>query len=612
MLMIYRYKMFNVSFLLIAVAALVGADFYSAKYDDFDINPLLENDRILMNYLKCFLDRGPCTAEAKDFKKAIPEALQTTCGKCTPKQKYLIRTVIKAVMEKHPKSWEELIDKYDKGRSYRDNFNKFLSEKDKYTINVIDEDFESVVNNWVVQLTDSDTDDEGQQNITLNQLMSLEPYVVVSKTEDDCELSDHNSASECSDTSSDDEYQQIQPIRTKHVKKMVTKYIFVCLIGSVVASDRYTDKYDNIDLDEILDNRRLLVAYANCILDKGKCTPEGRELKEHLQDAIENNCMKCTASQEKGATKIIDHLIKHENEIWQELIEKFDPEGKWRRKYEERAREFGIVYERRNLVFGYVIIKVSDSSINENAVMKLFVAFLLVAVALAAEDKQYTDRYDDINVEEIIQNKRLLGTYFKCVLDQGRCTPEGKVLKEHIKDALQTGCTKCTDTQKDKARIVLQYIHDHESETFDAIKKKYDPDNQFNDVFESFLNKSDHIMKTVAIFFLLIAVAVCEKYTDRYDEINVEEVLANDTLFGAYHKCITDKARCTPEGRELKEHMKEAIETECAKCTETQKKKAHIVIIHLINKKPEHWAEVCQKYDPNHTKCAKYEQKYRN
>lgn len=46
-----------------------------------------------------------------------------------------------------------------------------------------------------------------------------------------------------------------------------------------MAEEKYTDKYDNIDLDEILSNKRLLMAYVNCVLDKGKCSPEGKELK---------------------------------------------------------------------------------------------------------------------------------------------------------------------------------------------------------------------------------------------------------------------------------------------------------------------------------------------
>ncbi|XP_038211417.1 ejaculatory bulb-specific protein 3-like [Zerene cesonia] len=117
-------------FILLLSSTLILADFYSPRYDDFDIQPLLENNRILIGYTKCFLDQGPCTPEAKDFKKAIPESLETSCGKCSPKQKQLIRTVIRAIIDNHPDVWEQLVHKYDKDKKYRDTFNKFIESND--------------------------------------------------------------------------------------------------------------------------------------------------------------------------------------------------------------------------------------------------------------------------------------------------------------------------------------------------------------------------------------------------------------------------------------------------------------------------------------------------
>jgi hypothetical protein len=43
--------------------------------------------------------------------------------------------------------------------------------------------------------------------------------------------------------------------------------------------EKYTTKYDNINVDEILESDRLRDNYVNCVLEKGKCTPEGTELK---------------------------------------------------------------------------------------------------------------------------------------------------------------------------------------------------------------------------------------------------------------------------------------------------------------------------------------------
>lgn len=65
--------------------------------------------------------------------------------------------------------------------------------------------------------------------------------------------------------------------------------------------------------------------------------------------------------------------------------------------------------------------------------MKTFVALCVVACAgltfARPDGEHYTDKYDSINIDEIIGNRRLLVPYVKCVLDQGRCAPEGKELK---------------------------------------------------------------------------------------------------------------------------------------------------------------------------------------
>ncbi|XP_028163097.1 allergen Tha p 1-like [Ostrinia furnacalis] len=103
------------------------------------------------------------------------------------------------------------------------------------------------------------------------------------------------------------------------------------------------------------------------------------------------------------------------------------------------------------------------------------------------DEKKYTDRFDDINIEEIIANRRLLVPYLKCVLDKGRCTPEGKELKAHVKDAMQTACEKCTDKQKTGARKVVNHIRDNEKEYWEELINKYDPKGEFKTIYEPFL-----------------------------------------------------------------------------------------------------------------------------
>ncbi|XP_063540201.1 allergen Tha p 1-like isoform X3 [Cydia strobilella] len=115
---------------------------------------------------------------------------------------------------------------------------------------------------------------------------------------------------------------------------MMKYFVLLCVASLALAEEKYTDKYDNIDLDEILDNKRLLQAYVNCILDKGKCTPEGKELKDTVKDAMTTSCEKCTEQQRKGARKVVKHLKENEPEYWTQMKAKYDPGDKYQESYE--------------------------------------------------------------------------------------------------------------------------------------------------------------------------------------------------------------------------------------------------------------------------------------
>ncbi|KAL4715008.1 hypothetical protein ACJJTC_003159 [Scirpophaga incertulas] len=108
------------------IAMVLAADKYNTKYDNFDVETLISNDRLLRAYINCFLEKGRCTPEGSEFKKVLPEAVATTCGKCTEKQKLNIRKVVKAIQQKHPKQWEELVKKNDPTGTHRADFDKFI------------------------------------------------------------------------------------------------------------------------------------------------------------------------------------------------------------------------------------------------------------------------------------------------------------------------------------------------------------------------------------------------------------------------------------------------------------------------------------------------------
>ncbi|KAJ8983040.1 hypothetical protein NQ317_013245 [Molorchus minor] len=60
--------------------------------------------------------------------------------------------------------------------------------------------------------------------------------------------------------------------------------------------------------------------------------------------------------------------------------------------------------------------------------MRVFLVLAAVLVAVSCEEK-FTNRYDNVDLENILQNDRLLKNYVYCLLDKGRCTTDASELK---------------------------------------------------------------------------------------------------------------------------------------------------------------------------------------
>lgn len=118
--------------------------------------------------------------------------------------------------------------------------------------------------------------------------------------------------------------------------------LFFLAVAVVLAEDKYTTRYDNIDLDTILASDRLLKNYINCLLEKGNCTPDGKELKESLPDALQTDCNKCSEKQKKGTEKVVRFLVNKKPETWELLKKKYDPSGVYTLKYVDEAKKQGI------------------------------------------------------------------------------------------------------------------------------------------------------------------------------------------------------------------------------------------------------------------------------
>ncbi|KAL3285563.1 hypothetical protein HHI36_000093 [Cryptolaemus montrouzieri] len=111
-------------------------------------------------------------------------------------------------------------------------------------------------------------------------------------------------------------------------------YSGVPINRNVRETETYSTKYDDVDVDAILASARLLKNYVNCLLDKGGCTPEGKLLKEYLPDALLTDCSKCSKRQKQIAGTVFSYLLQNHKDYWNQLLEKYDKDGTFRKRHE--------------------------------------------------------------------------------------------------------------------------------------------------------------------------------------------------------------------------------------------------------------------------------------
>ncbi|XP_049817282.1 ejaculatory bulb-specific protein 3 [Aethina tumida] len=94
------------------------------------------------------------------------------------------------------------------------------------------------------------------------------------------------------------------------------------------------DQVPQLNLDLILQNDRLLTSYANCLLDKGKCSASGLSLKKRLPEAIKTGCGDCSKEEKEYAKQIVKFLVKNKKPMLEEILKKYDPNGTYKAKYQ--------------------------------------------------------------------------------------------------------------------------------------------------------------------------------------------------------------------------------------------------------------------------------------
>ncbi|XP_060528921.1 ejaculatory bulb-specific protein 3-like [Cylas formicarius] len=88
-----------------------------------------------------------------------------------------------------------------------------------------------------------------------------------------------------------------------------------------------------------------------------------------------------------------------------------------------------------------------------------------------------------------------------------------------------------------------------------------------------------------------------ETYSSKYDNVDVDAILASERPTTNYLNCLLNKGPCTPEGSTLKNHLSDAIATECEKCSAAQKKIAGKILSHFLLKRRKDFGVLLNKYD---------------
>jgi hypothetical protein len=94
--------------------------------------------------------------------------------------------------------------------------------------------------------------------------------------------------------------------------------------------------------------------------------------------------------------------------------------------------------------------------------------------------------------------------------------------------------------------------------------------------------KFSFIFRVIAVAIVFVAIATCDTtYDVKYDNVDVNEILKSERLLSNYINCLMDEGPCTEDGRDLKDTLPDAINTDCSKCSEKQKEGADKIMHYM-------------------------------
>ncbi|XP_024217760.1 ejaculatory bulb-specific protein 3 [Halyomorpha halys] len=119
--------------------------------------------------------------------------------------------------------------------------------------------------------------------------------------------------------------------------------------------------------------------------------------------------------------------------------------------------------------------------------IQLFIIFSLASMVFA----QYQTRFETVDVDSILNNRRLMDAYTKCYLDKGPCAPPAREAKKYFAEIFRTNCGKCSREQKKQIKTAFSKLITVRPQDFQKIFAKYNPGNTHWNSFMRWLRSSD-------------------------------------------------------------------------------------------------------------------------
>ena len=123
----------------------------------------------------------------------------------------------------------------------------------------------------------------------------------------------------------------------------------------------------------------------------------------------------------------------------------------------------------------------------------IVIVVLIVMAAASAQQQSSWEALENLDVDNVLKNTKLVKRYLDCLLDRGRCEKNGRDWKGNLKQSfnsklqfknpicnlemlpriLNEGCRACTPKQVDKSNQVINFMKANHLEDWNAIDAKY-------------------------------------------------------------------------------------------------------------------------------------------